>query len=64
VAEESEREAFELAIEMRPDDIDRLGHVNNVVYLGWIQDAAIAHWRVLATPEQQAMAKRRHEWTL
>jgi acyl-CoA thioester hydrolase len=54
VAGEAERDAFELPIEIRPDDIDRLGHVNNVVYLGWIQDAAIAHWRVLATPEQQA----------
>jgi acyl-CoA thioester hydrolase len=47
-------ESFELPLEIQSHDIDRLGHVNNVVYLGWIQDAAIAHWRVLATPEQQA----------
>jgi acyl-CoA thioester hydrolase len=45
---------FDLAIAIRSEDIDRLGHVNNVVYLGWIQEAAIAHWRVLATPEEQA----------
>jgi acyl-CoA thioester hydrolase len=54
VAEDGVHVAFELPLEIRPEDIDRLGHVNNVVYLGWIQDAAIAHWRMLATPEQQA----------
>jgi acyl-CoA thioester hydrolase len=35
-------------------DIDQLGHVNNVVYLKWVQDAAVAHWRAAATREQQA----------
>jgi len=58
------REPFELPIAIQGDDIDRLGHVNNVVYLRWIQDAAIAHWRVLATPEQQtavAWVVVRHE---
>jgi acyl-CoA thioester hydrolase len=25
------------------DEIDELGHVNNVVYVAWMQDAAIAH---------------------
>jgi acyl-CoA thioester hydrolase len=54
VSEDGAREGFELPIEIRPDDIDVLGHVNNVVYVRWIQEAAIAHWRVLATPEQQA----------
>jgi acyl-CoA thioester hydrolase len=34
-------------------DIDRLGHVNNVVYLRWVQEAAIAHWYDLTTAEQQ-----------
>lgn len=29
---------------MAPADIDRLGHVNNVVYLRWMQEAAAAHW--------------------
>jgi acyl-CoA thioester hydrolase len=45
---------FALDITVLPADIDELGHVNNVVYVRWIQDAAVAHWRVLATPEQQA----------
>ena len=37
-------ERFELSIAVRPEDIDVQGHVNNVVYLRWVQDAAIAHW--------------------
>jgi acyl-CoA thioester hydrolase len=45
---------FEVSITVLPSDIDDLGHVNNVVYLRWIQDVAIAHWRTAATPDQQA----------
>lgn len=26
------------------EDIDELGHVNNAVYVKWIQDAATEHW--------------------
>ncbi|MFI5371787.1 MAG: acyl-CoA thioesterase [Candidatus Eisenbacteria bacterium] len=44
---------YEHTLEVRPEDIDVLGHVNNVVYLRWVQDIAVAHWRVLATPAQQ-----------
>jgi acyl-CoA thioester hydrolase len=45
---------FELPIEVLPEDIDLLDHVNNVVYLRWVQEAAIAHWTALASPEAQA----------
>lgn len=45
---------FELRLTVTPADIDALGHVNNVVYLRWVQDAAIAHWRVVATSELRA----------
>ena len=48
------RESFELPIEIRPEDIDELGHVNNVVYVRWVQDAAVAHWRSLASAADQA----------
>ena len=34
-------------------DIDEQGHVNNVAYLRWIQDVAVAHWRHSASAEQQ-----------
>lgn len=35
-------------------DIDELGHVNNTVYLKWIQDVATAHWRSVAPPDHVA----------
>lgn len=31
-----------------PDDIDDMNHVNNVVYLRWVQEAASAHWNTVA----------------
>ena len=31
---------FELHFAVRPADIDILGHVNNVVYIQWVQDVA------------------------
>ena len=30
------------------DDIDELGHVNNAVWVRWIQDIAVAHWEAVA----------------
>jgi acyl-CoA thioester hydrolase len=33
------------------EDIDEQGHVNNVAYLRWIQDIAVAHWRYAATEQ-------------
>lgn len=45
--------AFEIKIHIRPEDIDELGHVNNIVYLRWVQDAAVAHWKALAPAEDQ-----------
>jgi acyl-CoA thioester hydrolase len=32
-------------------DIDELGHVNNIVYLRYAQEIAIAHWRARASAE-------------
>lgn len=39
---------------VEPGDIDELGHVNNLVYLRWVQEVAKAHWRAAARPEDQA----------
>lgn len=47
-------DAFELRLAIQPEDIDGLGHVNNVVYLRWVQDVAIAHWTSASTAEQRA----------
>ena len=46
--------AFELRIAVAPGDIDELGHVNNVTYVRWIQDVAVAHWRAVASAADQA----------
>lgn len=48
------QERFALRLRVQAGDVDELGHVNNVVYLRWVQDVAVAHWRAAATPEQQA----------
>jgi acyl-CoA thioester hydrolase len=45
--------SFELPVVVAPEDIDGLGHVNNVVYLRWMQQAAGAHWEAATTPEQR-----------
>lgn len=34
---------FEQSRSVTDDEIDPQGHVNNIVYLRWMQDAAIAH---------------------
>lgn len=47
----ADRPIFERTIEPQPGDIDELGHVNNAVYVRWIQDMATAHWRAVARPE-------------
>jgi len=36
---------------VQPEDIDQLNHVNNVVYVQWIQDAAVNHWNSVAPDE-------------
>jgi acyl-CoA thioester hydrolase len=45
--------AFELRITAAPADIDELGHVNNAVWVRWIQDIATSHWELTARPEHQ-----------
>jgi len=37
-----------------PAHIDALGHVNNTVWVQWIQDMATAHWDAVARPEDRA----------
>jgi acyl-CoA thioester hydrolase len=46
------------ALEIAPGDIDFMGHVNNSVYLKWVQEAVIAYWRQVAPAEAVA----RHLW--
>ena len=37
-----------------PEHIDVLGHVNNAVWVQWMEALATAHWEALAPPEWQA----------
>ncbi|MCV0382952.1 MAG: acyl-CoA thioesterase [Erythrobacter sp.] len=34
-----------------PDTIDKLGHVNNAVWVRWVQDIATEHWQNVADRE-------------
>jgi acyl-CoA thioester hydrolase len=45
-------------IGIHPADIDHMGHVNNSVYLKWVQDAVVRYWESLAPPDAVA----RHLW--
>ncbi|HTR80539.1 MAG TPA: acyl-CoA thioesterase, partial [Bacteroidota bacterium] len=45
---------FEIKVTVDPKDIDELGHVNNVVYLRWVQEAAVAHWLSGTSVEEQS----------
>jgi acyl-CoA thioester hydrolase len=45
---------FEMIVSVLPGDIDEQNHVNNAVYLRWVQDVATAHWKSLASAESQA----------
>lgn len=45
---------FELPILVEAADIDELGHVNNVTYLRWVQDVAVAHWTAAAPAAEQS----------
>ena len=43
-----------MTFKAKPEHIDELGHVNNAVWLQWVQDIAVAHWSAVAPAEQQA----------
>lgn len=47
------RPVFETSIKAEARHIDELGHVNNAVWVQWIQDVATAHWRSVADPAHQ-----------
>ena len=43
--------AFHYPIGVDPGDIDHMGHVNNSVYLKWVQDAVVKFWETVAPAE-------------
>ena len=54
-------------VEVVEADIDNLGHASNLVYLRWVQEAALAHSTALGFSEQVYLARgevwvvRKHE---
>lgn len=43
--------SFSYKFQIESSDIDAQGHVNNVAYVRWIQDVAVAHWLAAADLE-------------
>jgi acyl-CoA thioester hydrolase len=60
-------ETFDYPHTVAADEIDELGHANNVAYVAWMQAAAVAHSAALGwTPERylelgMGWVARRHE---
>jgi acyl-CoA thioester hydrolase len=50
---DSSTEKFEQPITILPQDIDLYDHVNNVVYLRWVQEVSTSHWLAAATEAQK-----------
>jgi acyl-CoA thioester hydrolase len=48
------RPTFEMALTAAPEHIDELGHVNNAVWVQWIQQVAVAPCRSVANPAHEA----------
>ena len=51
---------FELTLTARSEHIDELGHVNNAVWVQWIQEIAVAHWESIADETH----KLRYYWVV
>lgn len=51
---------FEYPITILPIDIDEQEHVNNISYLKWVQEVAIAHWTAVSSKEQ----RERYLWVV
>jgi len=46
---------FEMRFVAEADDIDIMGHVNNAVWVRWMEAVATAHWQALAPADAQAL---------
>jgi acyl-CoA thioester hydrolase len=49
---------FRHVVTVTPSNIDHMGHVNNAVYLTWVQEAVVRYWEAVAPSD--AVAK--HLW--
>ncbi|MBB5984042.1 acyl-CoA thioesterase [Sphingobium lignivorans] len=56
--------AFRMTFVAQPEDIDVMGHVNNAVWVRWMEIVATHHWEALAPMDVQqrvAWVVTRHE---
>ena len=56
--------SFKHSFTVEPQHIDALNHVNNIVYLQWVQDVSELHWDALVSKEikeQCVWVALRHE---
>lgn len=51
---------FSLTFTAGPEHIDVMGHVNNAVWVQWMEAIATAHWEAVALPEHRA----RYAWVV
>ncbi len=47
----SDKISYQHSLKVAPHHIDDLNHVNNAVYLQWVQEVAYLHWDILAPKE-------------
>ena len=53
-----ESSVYQHSVSVEPEDLDRLGHVNNLVYLRWCIDAAVAHATYVGWPTERFLELR------
>jgi acyl-CoA thioester hydrolase len=58
--EADKRKVYTHEFVVQPHEIDAMGHVNNVIYLKWAQDAAEAHWESKGNQE----LKSKYKWVV
>ncbi len=51
---------FSHSFRVLSEDIDAQGHVNNVAYVRWIQDVAVAHWFSIADEQM----REKYSWVV
>ena len=55
---------FSITIKVSPEHLDDLNHVNNVIYIQWMQDIAARHWNTFVPGNLKGEVlwmTRRHE---
>lgn len=51
---------YEYQITVSEKDLDELNHVNNVVFVQWVQDIAASHWLSVSTAE----LRKKYSWVV